>query len=512
MKNRFALLLFAIIVMLGGCGKKEMRIVSLSMLEGGKTFAVPTGTMADQMVLKRFPDARIEYYNSILDCALAVKDDKADAAAYDKPILMNIAGKNAGLVVLPEVLMDDNYGFAVRLEDVALKDSMDKTLAGLKADGTYEAMNRRWFPASGEPGPMPVIGNDGRNGELRFGTAAVTEPMSYYDAAKQVVGFDIEFATHIARKLGKKLVVVDMEFGAMIPSLIAGKVDMIGAGLSITEERAKSVLFSEPYYLGGLAAIVKGDPGKGAETMAEHKGLLKAVGDIADKRIGVLLGSIHDAYATKNYPKAEVLEYQNVSDMLFALNSDKVDVVFMDQLSLKDIFSKNPELGVLEEALFTVLIAAGFNKENSALREQFNAFLKEIKSNGTYQDMVDRYMNKSLPDMPGIPQPASATGILKAGIVSDNRMPMSLIRDGQLAGFDIELGRRFAAYAGKSYEPVDLPFGSLLASISTGKIDIITSSLMITEERRKQIDFSDPYYESGVSVIARKNQLASFSS
>ncbi len=480
----------------------------------GKTFAVPTGTMADQMVLKRFPDAKIEYYNSTLDCSLAVKDGKADAAAYDKPILMNIAGKNPGLVVLPEVIVDDNYGFAVRLDDIVLKDSIDKTLAVLKANGTYEAMNKRWFPASGEPGPMPVIESDGRNEELRFGTAAVTEPMSYYDANKQVVGFDVEFAAHIARTLGKKLVIVDMEFGAMIPALIAGKVDMVGAGLSITAERAKSVLFSEPYYLGGLAAIVRDDPTQAArlEAAAEKKGLMKAVGDIADKRIGVLLGSIHDAYATKNYPRAEILEYQNISDMLFALNSDKVDVAFIDQSALKDIFIKNPELGVLEDALFTVPIAAGFNKENGLLRNQFNDFLKEIKSNGIYQDMVDRYMNRSVPDMPEIPKPASLNGVLKPGIVSDIGMPMSLIKDGQLAGFDIELGRRFAAYAGKTYEPVDLPFSSLLASISTNKIDIITSSLMITEERKKQIDYSDPYYESGVSVIAKKIHLASFAS
>jgi polar amino acid transport system substrate-binding protein len=54
-----------------------------------------------------------------------------------------------------------------------------------------------------------------------------------------------------------KLEVVNMEFGAMIPALLSGKVDMIAACITITEERAKKVLFSEPYYVGGIAALVK---------------------------------------------------------------------------------------------------------------------------------------------------------------------------------------------------------------------------------------------------------------
>ena len=492
-----------VILSLGGCGEKETQITGLEMLKGGKTFAVPTGTAADQIVLKRIPDAKFEYYNSILDCSLAVKDGKADAAAYDLPILNNIAAKNEGLVVLSELIMDDQYGFAVRLDDKALKTTIDQVVAELKSNGTYEAMKKRWFPEKGDPAPMPQFPSDGKNGTLNFGTAAVTEPMSFFDANKQIVGFDIEIASRVAQKLGKKLLITDMEFGAMIPALISGKVDMVGAGLSITAERAKSILFSECYYKGVLAVIVRGKP---ASAPAVETGLLKTVDDIHDKRIGVLLGSIHDAYATKTYPDATILEYQNVSDMLFALNSDKVDVAFMDESSLKEIFSKNPELGVVDPSVFIVPIAAGFNKENDQLREQFNAFLLEIRSNGIYKDMVDRWMEKGLSEMPEIKTPAK-NGTLKPGIVSDLGLPFTVIKDGQLIGFDIELSKRFAASVGKGYEPVDLPFASMLASVSTNKIDVINSSLMITEERKKQIDFSDPYYESGVSVIAKKKNI-----
>ncbi|MEI7981855.1 MAG: ABC transporter permease subunit [Bacteroidota bacterium] len=501
MNSLLKLLTLLAVLALGGCGDKEVKITSLRNLEGGKTFAVPTGTAADQFVKKKFPDAVIEYYNSVLDCALAVKDGKSDAAVYDQPVLKNIAAKNEGLMVLPELLFDDQYGFAVRQQDTLLKRAMDEVLAGIKGKGVYDDMTRRWFPEKGNPEPMPVIIFSEENGVLKFGTAAVTEPMSFYDGNKNIVGFDIEFASYIAQKLGKRLEVTDMEFGALLPALIAGKVDMIGAGLSITEERAKTVLFSESYYQSGIAAVVKGTP-----TRAGMVTLMKTVDDIKNKRIGVLLGSIHDAYATRTYPGAEILQYPNASDLLFALSSDKSDVAFFDQTSLKEIFSKNRDLGILAKNIFAVDIAAGFNKESNELRDQFNAFLKDIKANGIYQDMVSRWMDKGLYDMPLI-KGKNARGSLKVGVVSDLGLPTTVVKDGRLIGFDIELAQRFAAWLEKDFVPVELQFGSLIASISTHKIDIITSSMMVTEERKKQIDFSEPYYQSGVTVIAKKKNL-----
>jgi polar amino acid transport system substrate-binding protein len=507
MGSRRITFVLVLLLVFCSCGKKDRKITSLAMLADGKAFAVPTGTAADQFVLKKFPGSKISYYNNILECSLAVEEGKADAVAYDKPILKNIAAKNQGLVVLDELIADDNYGFAVRPEETGLKKTIDQVLAEIRANGTYDDMNKRWFPVKGNPAPMPVIQNEEKNGELRFGTAAETEPMSFFDANKQITGFDIEFASRIAQKLGKKLLITDMEFGAMIPALISGKVDMIGAGLSITAERARKVLFSESYYHGGLAVIVRGGDGLPA---AVKPALMRTVDDIADKRIGVLMGSIHDAYARKNYPKAEIVEYHNLPDLLFALNVGKIDVSFRNKASLHEVLAKNPGLGVLAEDIFSVPIGAGFNKENKALRDQFNVFLAEIRSNGIYDDMVDRWMKKGRSEMPVIKSPPVTRGTLKTGIVSDMGLPFAMVKDGQLAGFDIELGRRFAAYTGRAYVTVDLPFSSMLASLSTNKIDIITSSLTITEERKKQIDFSDPYFKSEVCVIAKKKDLASY--
>lgn len=259
MKNLFkniVIMIFTVSLLaaLNSCGERQ-KISKLSELSG-KEFAVPTGTVADDLVRSKFPNAQFKYFNSVLDACMAVQGGKADAAAYDEPILKNIAAKNPGLKVLPEMITTDNYGFAVRIDDKELKEVIDNVVSELKVSGGYEEMMNRWLPEQGEPAPMPEI-ETGTDGVLKFGTAAITEPFSFVDGSRDVVGLDIELAKLVAKKLNKKLEIVNMDFGAMIPALAAEKVDMIGACITITEERAKKVLFSEPYYVGGIAALVK---------------------------------------------------------------------------------------------------------------------------------------------------------------------------------------------------------------------------------------------------------------
>lgn len=244
------------LLLTGGCAEKTTAITNLPQLTD-KTFAVPTGTAADTLVLSKFPQAKFQYFNTVLDAAMAVKAGKADAAAYDEPILKNIAAKNDGIRVLPDMLTVDHYGFAVQPESRALKESIDTVVKELKQNGGYAEMQTRWFPQKGNPAAMPEIPLSGTAGVLRLGTAAVTEPFSFVDGSQQVVGFDIELAKRVAKQQGKTLEVVNMEFGSLIPALISGKVDMIASCITITDERAKKVLFSEPYYTGGIAALVR---------------------------------------------------------------------------------------------------------------------------------------------------------------------------------------------------------------------------------------------------------------
>lgn len=248
-------LISLVVFMCSGCTKRE-KISRLQQLEN-KEFAVPTGTVADKLVLSKFPNAKFKYFNSTLDAALAVKAGKADAVASDEPILKNIAAKIGGLTVLPEMITTDNYGFAVQLDKQDLKKKMDLVIGELRKNGVYDAMLQRWLPKSGSPAVMPELPSNGKKGTLKLGTAAVTEPFSFVDGSRNIVGLDIEIARYMAQQLDMKIEVVNMDFGALIPALISGKVDMIAACITITDERKKKVLFSEPYYTGGIAALIR---------------------------------------------------------------------------------------------------------------------------------------------------------------------------------------------------------------------------------------------------------------
>lgn len=496
--NILSLLIF--ILFHTSCSEKKSVITTLSALEGGKTIAVPTGTTADKLALQRFPDAKIEYYNSVYDCALAVASGKAHATTYDVPVLKNIAAKMPGVTVLDELLMPDQYGFAVAIDNIGLKNTMDIVLGEIKASGRYQEMTDRWFPREGSPKPMPEIEFIGENGILRFGTSALTEPMSFFDKEQKIVGFDIEFASCIALKTGRRLEIINLEFGAMLPALIAGKVDMIGAGLSITPERAKKVLFSNCYYESGIAAMVK--KGETVSTVAgPEQSASKA--PASPGKIGVLMGSIHDAFAKKKYPEANISAYNTVPDMMLAAQLGKVDGFFIDETSKKEIFKQSPRFVVLEEGLLTTDIAAGFNKEDTGLRNQFNQFLQELKTDGTYDAMVNRWMNQPEGEIPEIVV-HNPKGVLKVGLDSDIGLPFILKMQDRWKGFDAELSTRFAAKIGRTINLTPLPFGSLLASLVSGKIDMISSSMSVTEERKKQIDFSDPYYRTSSCLVGFK--------
>lgn len=257
-KNRLAIIiLMAVLSVLSlpSCTKRE-KIDNLAQLSN-KEFAVPMGTMADKLVLSRFPNAKFKYYNNVIDAVLAVKTGKVDAAAYDEPILRNIAGKHPDLIVLDEMITLDSYGFAVRLGDTNLKNTIDEVLTELRLNGIYDDMLDRWLPNEGSPADMPSFHHGQTEGVLRFGTSAITEPFSFMKNNTDIVGLDIEIANYIAMKLNMRLEVINMDFGALIPALMANRVDIIGACITISDERAKSVLFSEPYYIGGIAALVK---------------------------------------------------------------------------------------------------------------------------------------------------------------------------------------------------------------------------------------------------------------
>jgi polar amino acid transport system substrate-binding protein len=473
----------------------------------GKRIAVLGGSAGDLAARKHFPNATFQVFVASADAALAVKTRKADAFVYDKSVLLNLAEKNPELVILDQPVDKLEIAAALRKDNAALLAEINRALSDLKKEGILQQLRAKWIDAKYAVTPQiaPINGRHSKE-VLRMGTCATIEPFSF-QANGKLSGLDIELSQLLGQRLGKKIEIIDMNFEGLIPALQSGKIDFALSNFNVTEERKKLINFSLPYVENDISALVRRPSAVERQTAVKQGSQLASVEDLKDKRVGVLVGSAHDTYATKNYPDATILQYKSPADVALAVKTGKVDAALFDAEPLREILRQDDSLELLGEPLFTFDVGVGFKKDNEALRDQFNQFIAQIKQNGVYDDMVHRWMEKGDTRMPVI-ENAKNNGVLVVG-VSDAGMPFTAVKHNRLVGFDIELSERFAAYLGKEVKFANMDFGSLIAAVSTGKVDMICSSIYVTEERKKQINFSAPYYEMGTRVFAlKKNILA----
>ena len=484
--------LFSFLLFFYACSHEhEQKVTHLSELESSQ-FAVVTGTIADQLVWSKFPNAECAYYNSPLEACIAVQQGIEVAAAYDEPILRNITAQNPGLKILPDMVTVDNYGMAVRKSDTHLKYAADSLLEAMKKDGRYDDMKNRWFPEKGKPAKMPVMEWEAPNGVLHFGTNAVTEPFSFVDDTQQIVGFDIEFVSLLAQSLGMKLEIHNMEFGSLIASLLSQKTDIIGACMTITEERAQSVLFTDPYYTGGIAVVVQDQPSATSDTKASSEN--RDGSDLSNAVVGAMTGSTGEKYIRDNYQNATVQCYDDIMDAIAALQSRKLDYVITAYTTALKAANKNDDLLVLPEEYSDEYAAIAFHKNNEQLLKQVDAVLARFKQDGTLDSIVQRWVKKDKSPYQPVEIPKVTTGKPLIVAIAANREPMCFISDNKIVGLDCELIERIAYELGRPIQYYDMKFSALIAALESGKADMVISNMTATAERRKVVNFSDGYF------------------
>jgi polar amino acid transport system substrate-binding protein len=263
--------------------------------------------------------------------------------------------------------------------------------------------------------------------------------------------------------------------------------------------RCAALLFTSAV---ALTACSQNPPAPGATPGAT----LTSLDDLKDKRIAVQLGTVYDIYATKTFPNATVLQYPTYQEVTLAVSADKADAGLSDIDTLKEVMQANGDLVPFGKPIFSSPVAAGFRKTDADVRAAFDTFLKDIRQNGTWADMVDRWMTRRSQTMPDLPAPGTA-GTLVVGI-SSGGFPFAAVQNNDLAGFDVELARRFGASIGKRVRFADQEFSGLIAALVSGKIDVIIADMFDTEERRKQIDFSNAYFEQDSVAFTVKSKTA----
>jgi polar amino acid transport system substrate-binding protein len=228
---------------------------SLDDLARGR-IAVMTGAAPDLYVTHTFPLAQITRFNSKADFVLALKTGKVDVAIDNDLVIRAIAKENPDLAILADDFYNTPLGAAFRKGDER-RQRFDRVLETIQADGTLAEMRNRWFGDDPQIAVMPVIPTLKTGETLRIGTSIFTGLPYIALIDGQYQGFEVELMQRFAAQAGFRLEIVLMEFDALIAALAVGKIDMIVATLSITEERLAKVDFSKPYDYDRSAALVQ---------------------------------------------------------------------------------------------------------------------------------------------------------------------------------------------------------------------------------------------------------------
>jgi polar amino acid transport system substrate-binding protein len=228
---------------------------------------------------------------------------------------------------------------------------------------------------------------DGKD-KLVVGTNAEYEPFEYISDEGKTTGFDVELMEAIAKKIDVKIEWVDMPFDSLIGAMESDNVEVIAAAITASPERAKSVDFTDVYYTGSQSIIVK----EGSE--------IDTLDELSGKKVSVLEGSVSDLMVSGELDdygvieNAEAKRFKKSTDAVMELLNGGVDAMLTDTVIAEKFLAQNE--GLVQYPIDTTVENMVFcvSKGNTELRDKLNKGLKEVKEDGTYDELFSKYFNE----------------------------------------------------------------------------------------------------------------------
>ena len=222
-------------------------------------------------------------------------------------------------------------------------------------------------------------------GTLVVGMELAYPPFEMTDTSGKPSGASVDLARELGKALGKKVVIENTSFDGLIPALKTGKIDLIISSMTATEERAKSIDFSDAYLSTGLCLLVKKSaPITGIKDL-----------DQPGRTVAVKKGTTGHSFAAKNIKHARLLVLDKEAAAILEVVQGKADAFIYDQMSIYQNWQRN-------QTTTTALLvpfqkeswAVGVRKGNEALKMKVNAFLKDFRAKGGFERLGDRYLKE----------------------------------------------------------------------------------------------------------------------
>ncbi|UJP09156.1 ABC transporter substrate-binding protein/permease [Microbacterium sp. KUDC0406] len=343
-------------------------------------------------------------------------------------------------------------------------------------------------------------------------------------------GIDIDLIKAVAEDQGFDVKIDVLGFDGALSAVTAGQADAVMAGMSITSEREKTFDFSNPYFDSGIQMAVAADD----DTITGYD-------DLEGKTVSAKTGTEGYAFAEKLGKEIgfTVTGFQDAADAYSDVTSGNSVATFDDYPILAyGIATGNVALKTVTDQEKASSYGMAVKKgDNEALRLAFNAGLKSLIADGTYQKILDDYLGEDAPDaatigggkaalgnekldpgkpgaLPKNPNFATDTPVSNGTftVATDTTFaPFIYQLDGENVGIDMDLLRAIAANQGFEVKIKTLGFDAALAALTAGQADGVIAGMSITDERKQVFDFSDPYYASGVQMaVAKDSDISSY--
>lgn len=261
--------------------------VFIGCSKSGYVIGVTTGTTYQEVAEKY---ENVKEVRSLKDDNFSLRElteGRVDAVISDRLLALDAIKKGGfdQLEIAGDTLYNETIGVAIRQDDDALRQAINKALAEIIEDGTYEAISKKYFDRNILDGfeyeityPEDNNATDKslervkEKGEITFAMSGGYRPFNYFNDKDELVGFDVEIGKAVAEKLGVKYNAVTTDWSGIVEGLRSGRYDGIFGSMAITDARLEVVDFTNPYYFSGAQLIVKeGSNIEGPESLGQKQ-------------------------------------------------------------------------------------------------------------------------------------------------------------------------------------------------------------------------------------------------
>lgn len=469
---------------------------SLCADETNVKVGVVTGTVFESVIRNDNPNAQVEYFNLTSDLPTALETGKIDGYVVDEPIAKMLCSINENQYIAKKLTFED-YGIIICKQRQDLLKQFNEYIYSLQNTSELLDKQKLWF--SRDEDDKHIDFDSIKNNEPVL-TLAVNSSMEPFDYIKddEYAGYEIDLVVSFCEEYGYGLNIEDTNFTGVLAEVTSGKAEFGSCVITITDERAEMMNFSSPIYDGGSVYVKK---------RIEHTGNIESFGDLTGKNIGIQSGSTYDKNIPEKIDNPNIQYYNFVSDMVAALDSNKISGFVVDKPVAEALINENDGGYRILGDICPVPYGICFPKarENSRkLCDEFNEYIKKIRIDGTldekYNNWIGNDESKKVVDKDGL---TGENGTISFGISSTVGLPFCYLKNDEIVGFDVDLVYDFARRYGYDLDVQDWSLDSLFTALSLGKCDVGAAGICITDERKETINFPEPYYEGSCVVVVK---------